>query len=189
MNIEESILELDKKHKNEKSKLTRKQNKEYIEFVEDKLNSLYEPKLKDALFSFYSRVFKAEYTSIKELLKKVKKDELQMRIIEIYERDENLYCFRTLYNALSEDAKNELKMLFSNNFKKEDDIDLETELFIKDNIILITMEKFTQQKVFQLLKQTTFFESERLQKFIFGNNKQSVDYYKQIMKQYSIDSF
>ena len=148
MNIEESISELDKKHKNEKSKLTRKQNKEYIEFVEDKLNSLYEPKLKDVLFSFYNRVFKAEYTSIKELLKKVKKDELQMRIIEIYERDENLYCFRTLYNALSEDAKNELKMLFSSNFKKEDNVDLETELFIKGNVILITMEKFSQQKVF-----------------------------------------
>ena len=75
------------------------------------------------------------------------------------------------------------------NFKKEDDIDLENELFIKGHIILITMEKFTQQKVFQLLKQTTFFESERLQKFIFGNNKQTVDYYKQLMKQYNINNF
>lgn len=189
MNIEESISELDKKHKNEKAKLTKKQNKEYIDFVEEKLNSLQEPKLKNALFSFYQRCFGVECNSIKAILNKVKKDELQRRLIEVYERDDNLYCFKTLYNALSEDAKNEIKMILSNNFKEEDNIDPETELFIKSDAILFTMEKLNQQKVFQLLKQTTFFESERLQDFIFGGFKKSNGYYKRLMQQYSIDKF
>lgn len=182
---------INKKHKYEKSQLTKKQNKEYINFIENKLNELKEPQLKEALFSFYKRCFDIECNSVKDILNinRVNKDNFELRLIQINDADENLYCFRTLYNAISEDNKNELKILFSSNFKKEDNVDIETELFVKNNLILLTMEKLNQQKVFQLLKQTTFFESERLQEFIFGGHKNQLDYYKQLMKKYNIDKF
>lgn len=189
MNILDSIEKFNKNQINEKTQLSKKQNKEFIEFFENILSSLKEPKLNNILFEFYSNIYKKEISSIKELLKVIKKEEFENRVIEILNRDNNLHLFRTLYSGLSEDSKKELKMLFSNNFKKEDNVDVEAELFIKNNVILLTMEKLDKYSLFQLLKKTAFFESESLQNFVFGRNKEKLSHYQDIMKQYNIDSF
>jgi hypothetical protein len=177
------IEKFSSQQENDFNAFKRKQKKDFFDFLQDKIDNLYEPKLKEMLFRFFERCH-SENSNVRILknIKNIKQEQMCRRVKEILEKDKYLPLFRELVKNLDQDA-----ILMINHFHKED-YNLQSEYFIGYDDFQMVFDYLEQDQTFQILKEhSDFFTNTDTQFYIFRNKKDSI--FLNLFKQFSIDSF